>query len=463
MTMILVSLISIGVGFAIPTEYASIFLMTVGFILILPLLTNTATLSVLTIIWGFSLFLFLAILIADLTLPQYTITKDIAYVIVLVVACLRHVKRSRQKLLAKSISYFLIPVYIILLSMYCFVTSPDLVGGLVALRSHIEFAPLAIIIPQLIRRNDVEKILGGILLLTVIIATVHIIDFSTTYNFVFGRGANRTLFGILNANILGTLYAAQLAILISLRQHLAIQVGNKRLWRMLLLVSIILLSVALVISLSRRNIVALALAIPVGYWLLNKHIPISRRLLTLIVVGAVSVLIYQYAPASVQERVQTIVESDAKVNVKRAEELYYIQSEYFANPNRLLMGRGFGVVGSDNIIRGPTTVYYHNYYVQILSDVGIVGLLLFLLIVGSILLGPLASSRSSLRNDPVIAAFFQGMLVVLIGNFFGTTLGAIPVNVFFWCYSGLMLYVTGRILTPEEVERASWNKRSSDP
>ncbi len=444
--MLLVSSISIIMLMALISIHTPI--VPLGFISIIVLLFLVIfkpVMPILIIIVIFTLFPFIAVLWPVIAEAKYTVIKEGIYLIVLAAGFLRHKSGSIQRRISWGSSC--LSVYVVTLIFFCGATAPNLMIGLISLRDHIAFILLALVIPHIIRPKDPKRIIVTILILTSLIALIHIIDFGVTHKFTLGHGAPRTLLNALNPNILGTLYATQLAILMCLWWYLIKRSRYKLFMQGLLLSAALILSVALVVTLSRRSIVALALAVLIGFWLLNRSISIRRRILIVIMVFLVGFFVVQHAPETLKVRLHNIIQMD-NVDVLRQEELRTFGSEYLSNMSVLLTGRGFGLVGSPNLLRGDYNFYYHNYYIILLSDSGLVGLGLFIFSVGIILLRPLFLRKVNHDTEPLVSAIFQGLLVILISNLFGTTLMSIPVNVFFWCYIGVMIY----LLSPYKVK-----------
>lgn len=371
---------------------------------------------------------------------RFTIIKDVLYLFIILTGYLLFNKSSNTNLFSRAASF--LAVYLVVLVMYWALTSPDHLVGLVSLRGHVEFILLALIIPAIIRPGDSKRIMITLLSITSIIALTHIIDFGVSYKFIFNLGGNRTLFNEINPNVLGTIYAMHLVVIVSMGKYLVRGSRNKYLSLILLRMSFATLAVALVISLSRRNMLAFLIAFVIGLLLLKKNITFTRRIFIMATIVLIAIVIFRYIPEKVQDRLKSSVRTEDRVNAKRVSEIEEFASEYLTNISILFGGKGFGSIGSDNIIRGDSGAYYHNYYIILISDSGIMGLIIFFCACGYIMLRPINIFRSNQENHPINIALFQGIFVVLFGNIFGTTIMTIPVNIYFWTFMGLMIYST---------------------
>lgn len=438
---VVLSIVGVGVGLAMSTRLSLVFLVGTCFLMALPVVTRNGALSALTILWGFTAFLFIVIWLPRLMVPQYALIKDALYIVIVAVVYIRRGHWRRRTRLLRKAPYLFLGAYVLITVFYWLMTSSDYLEGLVALRSHIAFVPMAVIVPLTFRCQDVRGFLVGLTCMITIIAGVHVLDFALTYNLEFARGVNRALFGFLNPNVLGTLYASQLAMLLSLDRYVSNR--SRRRWArsLLLLGSGMLSSFAFVITLSRRNVVSFVLAILLGYLFLNKHLSLRRRLLTLTMVCVVLFLLLQFGPSVLANRLRSTIALDQIVDARRMEELQVVRSLYLRAPGLLLTGRGFGVVGSDSTLVGSPADYYHNYYLTILADSGVLGLALFVVVSLCFLREAFVSNRLDSQTGPVLSGLFQATVVIVAGNLFGTTLASLPINVVFWCYLGLIARV----------------------
>jgi hypothetical protein len=85
-------------------------------------------------------------------------------------------------------------------------------------------------------------------------------------------------------------------------------------------------------------------------------------------------------------------------------------------------------------------VWYESWFVKVLLELGIAGLLLVALIFGMIALG--AAARHRRLRDPKLRAVSAALLAVLIWNFIfcakGQYLDFDPTNVYFWLFAGML-------------------------
>ncbi len=105
-----------------------------------------------------------------------------------------------------------------------------------------------------------------------------------------------------------------------------------------------------------------------------------------------------------------------------------------------LLGRGPGSYGGAVAYRAQAFqgLYVDNYYLQILSNYGILGFLAFLWILLEILRQLLLSARFALDKDkPIVFGIFCGVTAFLVHNFTENLIEVIPLAVIFWILSAL--------------------------
>ena len=117
------------------------------------------------------------------------------------------------------------------------------------------------------------------------------------------------------------------------------------------------------------------------------------------------------------------------------------------------MGRiGFWVEAAEFIKKYPLTgsglntysklenMYAHNCYLQMAAEIGIPGLLAFLVMIGVVFLRALRSLAE--LKDPywetILAALLSGLAAFLIQSFFDTTLYSVQLGALFWVMVGLI-------------------------
>jgi len=143
-------------------------------------------------------------------------------------------------------------------------------------------------------------------------------------------------------------------------------------------------------------------------------------------------------PVSVQERFSTIFVDKESERDESAESRFVLwgiaMNEYVKSP---ITGIGFHVFHHVNPYRGKDT---HNYFVKILTEQGIVGITVLLVIFYYSTKLSLLLYRTS--SDPLFKALGLGMLGAItaffIGNMFGDRMSHYPISAYFWTYLALV-------------------------
>jgi O-antigen ligase len=204
--------------------------------------------------------------------------------------------------------------------------------------------------------------------------------------------------------------------------------------RTILLILIILNLYCLLYSFSRGSWLSFIGAMSVIFFLFNKKIFISSLLIVILSSGA----LLSMMPVSVQERFSTIFVEDESKRDQSAESRFVLwdiaMDEYIKSP---IIGIGFHVFHHVNPYGGKDT---HNYFVKVLTEQGIVGLILLLAIFYQSTKLSLLLYRSS--NDALYKAISLGMLGAItaffIGNMFGDRMSHYPISAYFWTYLALV-------------------------
>jgi len=167
---------------------------------------------------------------------------------------------------------------------------------------------------------------------------------------------------------------------------------------------------------------------------LNKKITITSILLVLLLQGPVLSLL----PVSVQERFGTIEVEKGQERDNSAESRFVLwgiaMEDYKHSP---IFGIGYRVFQNTNRLAKDT----HNYYVKMLTEQGIIGLLVFLTILWRVfrMSRELANKAG---DDPLYRALGVGMIgcvvAFFIGNMFGDRFSHYPMITYFWVYAALV-------------------------
>jgi len=196
---------------------------------------------------------------------------------------------------------------------------------------------------------------------------------------------------------------------------------------------IILNTYCLIYSYSRGSWLSFLLGLTVLLYFLNKKIFLIVLVLVPILWGT-AVTIF---PVSVQERINTIFVENEEERDASALSRYTIwenaMSEYRKSP---LIGIGFHTFHHLNPYDGKDT---HNYYIKLLTEQGIIGLAVFLLILKRAT--TLSIKLYKIANDELYKAIGLGVIAMIsafsFGNIFGDRLSHYPLSTYFWVYLAL--------------------------
>jgi O-antigen ligase len=185
---------------------------------------------------------------------------------------------------------------------------------------------------------------------------------------------------------------------------------------------------------SRGAYLAFAAGVMAIFWLVN------RKLLT---IGIVVMLIsggffFSFLPVSVQERLNTIVVEEGEERDNSAESRFvlwdYAIEEFKKSP---LVGRGYQAF----VLLNPLQKDTHNYYVKLLVEQGVIGFLVFIIILYRSAKYSLQLYKNSI--DPLFKAIGIGMLGCIlslaVGNLFGDRFSHYPLISNFWIYMALVI------------------------
>ncbi|MBL7198377.1 MAG: hypothetical protein ISS47_09810 [Candidatus Omnitrophica bacterium] len=79
--------------------------------------------------------------------------------------------------------------------------------------------------------------------------------------------------------------------------------------------------------------------------------------------------------------------------------------------------------------------YAHNCYLQMLAEIGIIGLASFLWIIGRLFKSSIRSFKKS--RDLLLLGLLAGIIAFLVHSFFDTNLYSLQLSVLFWAMLGL--------------------------
>lgn len=169
---------------------------------------------------------------------------------------------------------------------------------------------------------------------------------------------------------------------------------------------------------SRGAIIALILTLAVGFWLAPQLTKQWRRLLLILVGAAVLVVLASVARSHFThqftlqgERFKSLASSDSTSSSDR---IYFIESAVAIWRDHPLLGSGAGTFQSLHpkyqyrVISAGNSV--HNYYVQLLSELGVVGAALLVYVLVMLILGLLRG----LKADPTKLPLALGLVAILL-------------------------------------------------
>jgi O-antigen ligase len=232
----------------------------------------------------------------------------------------------------------------------------------------------------------------------------------------------------LGSNEIAAFYAGYTPMLIAL----VIFIKNTK-FRIFVSLFIILNLYSLMYSFSRGSWLSFLIAISVMTFVANKKTFITILLIFILSSGA----IFSMMPVSVQERFSTIFVESEDQRDESAESRFVLwdiaMGEFIKSP---IIGIGFHVFHRVNPYGGKDT---HNYFVKILTEQGIVGLSVLLLILyrGA----KISFKLYRIATEPLFKAIGIGMMGVisafLVGNMFGDRMSHYPLIAYFWAYLAL--------------------------
>jgi putative inorganic carbon (hco3(-)) transporter len=174
----------------------------------------------------------------------------------------------------------------------------------------------------------------------------------------------------------------------------------------------------------------------------------ERKILILLVILFVSW--QSLVPNAVTERVMMTYQDNGAVDASAGERLTLWQDALQVFSEDPILGTGFNTYAYMRRV-GPYTDT-HNYYVKILMETGLVGLLIFLWLLGAAC--KIAWRLFRRARDPILSALGCGLLAmifcVVVVNFFGDRWTYLQVNGFLWVLLGLA--ARGLRLLSEEKE-----------
>jgi len=152
----------------------------------------------------------------------------------------------------------------------------------------------------------------------------------------------------------------------------------------------------------------------------------QRIYLPILVIAVCTLIIFVASPA-MKERAMSILQIESAGRL--GENGLWMQAISLFR-HRVFFGQGLGIYM--NIANGT---YAHNCYLQMLAEIGIVGLLSFFWIIARLFRSGIRSFKES--RDPLLLGLLAGIIAFLVHSFFDTNLYSLQLSVLFWGVLGL--------------------------
>lgn len=144
-------------------------------------------------------------------------------------------------------------------------------------------------------------------------------------------------------------------------------------------------------------------------------------------------------PASVEERFSSISADEGHRDESAQSRFVFWEIAFERFRDRPVFGFGYRTVTDPRI--NPYEMDTHNYFVKILVERGLVGMLVLLILLKSIW-NMLREQVNWQRKDPLINGAILGMqgvlLALIVGNMFGDRFSHYPIMTIFWTFVGLI-------------------------
>ena len=238
-------------------------------------------------------------------------------------------------------------------------------------------------------------------------------------------------FADLGANELGAFFVTTALVMTAL-----FFVVNKKIWKMILLGSLLLAFVGIMFSYSRAAYLSYAAGALVIFLLYKNKL----KMLPYLLIGIITIA--AVVPTSVVERFDTITTNTGKMDESEKSRLVFwgIAADYMKQ--HPIIGLGYYTFHHKQI--NPFGMDTHNYFVKVMVEQGVIGMLILL----SLFFGIYRTARRRYREGEetkndwqkgfsiAMAAALAGLMV---GNMFGDRFSYYPLISYFWIYTGLLL------------------------
>ena len=283
----------------------------------------------------------------------------------------------------------------------------------------------------------------AVMCLTIVLMDVYLVRQLSWYTDIISRTKVRGTFFYLGPNEVAAFYTQYTVLLMGL--YFFMKKGIKK----LILLGIILINIFCVLFLFSR---AAYLALAVGMFFLFA-IKNKKLLVPLLLV----VVYWQVAlPQKVQDRI--LETTDVYGELDRASELRLIVWQnaidlFYESP---IIGMGYGVFSESGFVVGDA----HNIYLRILAEQGLVGLMIFLILLFVLFVQGIKLFLGG-DDDPsrgLGLGFFMCIIVLMVNNMFGDRWTYTEVSAYLWVFAALVVRCN-IISSQKDAERKTVKKR----
>jgi O-antigen ligase len=178
-------------------------------------------------------------------------------------------------------------------------------------------------------------------------------------------------------------------------------------------------------------------------WLKSKY----KVPLALVVVGGIWFTI-PFLDENLTDRYKSLISSDTKNAGTANERVDGMWINFEVAMRRPLFGYGLGTSQEANWNFGGLDLPAHNLYLEALQEIGIVGLVLFLMFVSSLLAGLRSAARAfkATKDPPPIVVHLVPALQVFIGMNILFSFATYGLSMYDWYFSAGLIDVIGRLL-----------------
>ncbi len=312
--------------------------------------------------------------------------------------------------------------------------------GFDGLRANIEYLTFFFIVIKLLRSENGAKNLVKILIFTgIFMSIVGIYQFIAKvetpayWTDKVETTSGPRVFSIVGSpNVLGCLLAMLIPLAVSLifsERHV--------LQKLLYTCATGLMGICIIFTGSRSSWIALGLALIIYAFLSKKY----KLIIGLVIIAA---LTYSFVP-TVQSRIGYLLDPEYIASSFRGGRFSKWPKALQMFHNSPLFGTGFGkfggAVATNNNVKG--TFYVDNYYLKAAVEMGIFGLVSFLIAIYNGVIWPLRALKKveDKVSKGIVQSGFGAMIGILFTNIVLNNFDAPSVTTYFWTISGICVYL----------------------